>query len=287
MLPKKGPKGGLTILCTTNVIADTVGALTHPESQVSCLMGPGVDPHTYRAREHDMYLLLNADIIFYNGLHLEGKMADVLEKIKYRSSIVVALGEHIPPEILLKTDYENIYDPHIWHDVHLWKKVVKVIMHTLQKADPSHTEYYQEKASEYVKKLDDLHAYIQMHVHHIQPSHRFLITAHDAFQYFARAYGFKVVGLQGVSTDTEISPRDIHDLVQLIIEYKVPAIFVESSLPHRNIVAVMDAVRSRGQPIILGGELFSDALAGKNHSAETYIGMMKYNVETIISALTT
>lgn len=274
----------LTILCTTNIIADTVKHISGSKAHVISLMGPGIDPHSYRAREHDMNFILQADVIFYNGLHLEGKMTDVFEKISHQKR-VIALGDKIDADKLLATEYESIYDPHIWHDPKLWQIVARAIGDELSIVDQKNAEFYKYSTEEYIQQLQQLDSYVKERLAALPSSKRFLVTAHDAFQYFARAYKFTVVGLQGVSTEVEVSPHDIQELVSFISLHEIPAIFVESSLPHRNIIAVMEAVRAQSRSIHLGGELFSDALAKVNHPAGTYVGMIKYNVETIIAAM--
>lgn len=278
-----GSHKSFCVVCTTGMIADVVKHIAPDHVQVIGLMGPGVDPHLYRVKESDLHHLAHADIIFYNGLHLEGKMVDVFEQID--SAKVVAVGKAIDKKDLIESSFQGVYDPHIWHDVALWKSVACLIGNSLAQMDQEHASLYQENMQKYCKTLDDLIVFIQQQVERILPSQRILVTAHDAFQYFGRAYGFQVVGLQGISTDSDINTRDIQRLADYIEQHKIKAIFVESSIPQKNIQAVQRAVQARGWKVTIGPELFSDALGDESKQAHTYIGMIKHNVVSIVSAL--
>ena len=271
----------IRILCTTSMITDTVKQIGGDCVEVHGLMGPGVDPHLYKAREGDVHRLAQTHIIFYNGLHLEGKMATILESMQqYTPSI--ALGKALDPKELITFD-TGICDPHIWHDVQLWIQVVRTVSATLAEHDPKHSNYYQQNTNNYIAQLTDLNTWIQHHIDTIPEHQRILITAHDAFSYFGKRYGMQVIGLQGISTDAEISTNDIQQLVDLLVEKQIKAIFVESSIPKRSLQAVQQAAAARGWPIILGDELYSDALG--NDDASTYIGMIKHNVRAIVNGL--
>lgn len=279
----------LTIICTTSMITDAVKKIGGDLIEVHGLMGCGVDPHIYRATEGDVRRLASADIIFYNGLHLEGKMAELFKKMKTNKT-TVAVTDGIPQTQLFKLpDAHNTYDPHIWFDVQLWQHVVTTIRDTLIAADSDeiHQLNYTQRAQSYLHELDMLHEYIMQKTELIPQSQRILVTAHDAFGYFGRAYNFRVVGLQGISTDSDISTRDIQQLVEFIITQKIPTIFVESSIPHRTLQAVQYAVQAGGWHVNIGGELFSDALGNPHTQAGSYIGMVRHNVDTIVNGLLT
>lgn len=274
----------ITIVATTSIIADAVNAIVGDSAIVHALMGPGIDPHLYRARESDVHKLAAADIVFYNGLHLEGKMGQVLEGM-HRFTKVVAVSDVLDKNQLRTADFDEMYDPHIWFDVSLWIQIVRCIQSTMIKYDPDHAEIYQKNGDEYVQRLEQLHQYIHGRVSIIAPEKRILITAHDAFGYFGRAYGFEVVGLQGLSTDSDISTKDIQLLADYIVEKKIKAIFVESSIPQRTLFAVQNAVRARGWYVVVGDELYSDALGDETTHASDYCGMITHNIDVIVSSL--
>ncbi len=278
--------GTLHIVCTTSMITDAVKKIGGDLIEVHGLMGCGVDPHIYRATEGDVHRLASADIIFYNGLHLEGKMSALFKKMKSKTTIAVTDG--IPfTKLLMLSDAHNTYDPHVWFDVELWQYVIITIRDTLIAQDPNeiHRINYLQRAESYLHELTMLHEYIIRTTIQIPESQRILVTAHDAFGYFGRAYNFQVVGLQGISTDSDISTRDIQQLVEFIMANKVPTLFVESSIAHRTLQAVQYAVQARGWQVTIGGELFSDALGDPHTQAGTYIGMVRHNVDTIINGL--
>lgn len=275
----------LYVVCTTSILADTVAHIGGDYVQVDCLMGPGIDPHVYRARESDMHKLAEADIIFYHGLHLEGKMGTLFERMR-SGAVKVAVSDAIPKELLRIADVgELIYDPHVWHDVTLWKYAAAYIGKSLGLQDRLHKKEYRHAQELYIKDLNVLDTHIRTKVATLSQKQRILITAHDAFGYFGKAYGFEVVGLQGISTDSEISTQDIYRVVDILVMNDVRALFVESLIPQRAIEAVRDAVSARGKQVIIGPELFSDALGNKESGAHTYIDMMKYNVEALVYAL--
>ncbi|GAB4266730.1 MAG: zinc ABC transporter substrate-binding protein [Candidatus Promineifilaceae bacterium] len=277
--------GKLLVVTTTGQIADAARQVGGDLIEVQALMGPGVDPHLYTASEGDVSRLENADIIFYNGLFLEAQMERVLEQLGERKT-AVPVAEAIPIEKRLASPiYEDEYDPHIWFDVGLWILVVQEIRDTLIAQDPDNPITYTRNANAYEQKLIDLHAYIQGQVNSVPKEHRVLITAHDAFNYFGRAYGFEVRGLQGVSTATEASTADVQELATFIADNQIPAIFVESSVPVRTVEAVQAAVKAKGFDVAIGGELFSDAMGDEGTPEGTYIGMVRHNIDTIVNAL--
>lgn len=266
------------------MITDAVQKIGGTLIAVKGLMKPGVDPHTYRARESDIHALIAADIIFYNGLHLEGKLAEILEKLSTKTTIAIA--DALPKNQLLQSpEFENLYDPHIWFDITLWMHVVTLIRDTLITHDPAHAALYTNNADLYLEQLHNVHVRITQQIEIVPREQRILITAHDAFNYFGRAYDFDVVGLQGISTESQAGTADIKKLVDLIVSKKIPTIFVESSVPQRTIQAVQQSAHARSWPVAIGEELYSDALGTKDSPAATYIDMMQYTVDTITQAL--
>jgi manganese/zinc/iron transport system substrate-binding protein len=273
------------VVATTSIVADTVKNIGGERVEVYSLMGPGVDPHLYKASEGDVIRLATADVIFYNGLHLEAQMGRVFERMQGRV-ISAAVAEDINTSLLLASpDYENAYDPHIWFDVRLWMIGVETIRDVLAGVDPVHAPVYHENAQEYLSELNNLHEYLMEQTARLPAEKRILITAHDAFTYFGQAYGFEVYGLQGISTASEAGASDVQALAAFIVEQQVPAIFIESSVPTRTIEAVQAAVRARGFSVEIGGELFSDALGTEGTPEGTYIGMVRHNMDTIVEAL--
>jgi len=273
------------IVCTTSIIEDTVRQIVGDDAQVVSLMGPDIDPHLYRAREHDIHTLSSANLIIYNGLHLEGKLAEVLHAMN-RYVPTIGLADYLNHAHLIASDaYETLYDPHIWFDVPLWINIVNIIRDALIKHDSDHAEAYAARARAYINELETLDYSIRQKVATLNPSERILVTAHDAFHYFGRAYGFQVVALQGISTESEAGIKDVQALVEFIVTHKVRALFVEASIPERNIQAVQQAVHARGFEVRIGDQLYSDALGPVGSGADTYIGMVKHNVEAIVSGL--
>lgn len=282
---KKDLHQGLSIVATTSMLADAVcNIVRDTDVQIYGLMGPGVDPHLYRARESDVHKLAAADLVVYNGLHLEGKMGQVLEGMQ-RFTAVVNASDALDKTLLRQADFEGLYDPHIWFDVSLWISVVGYIQEKIMALDPDCADIYKKNGDEYIVQLELLHAYVQQRVTEIDTKRRILITAHDAFGYFGQAYGFTVVGLQGLSTDSDISTRDIQKLADYIVENRIPTIFVESSIPERSIIAVQNAVKAQEWQVGIGAELYSDALGDEESGTASYSNMVKYNINAIVDAL--
>ena len=274
----------LTIVATTSMLADAVHAIVGDHIIVHGLMGAGIDPHLYRAKESDVHKLAAADMVIYNGLHLEGKMGQVLQGMQCFTAVCAA-AHTLKKEQLRCAEFDDLYDPHVWFDVLLWIDVVRYIQQHIIALDPEHADVYQKNGDEYIAQLQQLHKYVQQRVNELDMHKRILITAHDAFGYFGARYGFEVVGLQGLSTDCDISTKDIKELADYIVEHHIPVIFVESSIPQRSIAAVQNAVCARGWNVTIGPELYSDALGDESTLASSYIGMVKYNVDAIVNAL--
>jgi manganese/zinc/iron transport system substrate-binding protein len=275
----------MRVVTTVGMITDIVEQVGGPRVQVTGLMGPGVDPHLYKASEGDVLRLGTADVIFYGGLHLEAKLAEVLERLESRVR-TVAVTDTIDRSLLSRpAQFEGQYDPHVWFDVTLWMKAVEQVRDTLIEMDPGSAERYRANAEAYLTRLAELHRYVTRQAQRIPPQQRVLVTAHDAFNYFGRAYGFEVRGLQGISTAAEAGASDVRGLADFLAQRKIRAIFIESSVPVRNVEAVQAAVQSRGWDIAIGGELFSDAMGSAGTVEGTYIGMVRHNIDTIVKAL--
>lgn len=275
----------LKIVTTTTMITDLVKNIGGDSVHVQGLMGSGVDPHLYKASEGDVSKLTNADIVFYSGLHLEGKLVDVFEKMGHNTN-TIALAEVLDKNKLIGSEYfASNYDPHIWFNISYWKQMTRFLTKELSKLDPSNAAFFEKNKLIYLEKLDVLEKEIREIITSIPEEKRVLITAHDAFNYFGKEYGFEVVGLQGLSTATEAGVQDVQNLAKLIIDKKVKAVFVETSVPKRTIEALQQAVLSKGFQVEIGGTLYSDALGTTGTVEGTYIGMFTYNVNTIVNAL--
>jgi manganese/zinc/iron transport system substrate-binding protein len=275
----------IKVVATTSMIADLAKVVGGERVSVQGLMGPGVDPHLYKASAGDVSRLSEADVILYNGLHLEAAMGNVLEQMTERVK-TVAVTDTIDRSLLFTPpQFQGNYDPHVWFDVSMWMKPVEMVRDSLAEMDPQSTDLYRANADKYLGELTGLHDYVKGQALTVPEERRVIVTAHDAFNYFGRAYGFEVRGLQGVSTATEAGAADVQALAEYIAENRIPAIFVESSVPRRNIEALQEAVRSRGFEVSIGGQLFSDALGDPGKPEGTYVGMVRYNIDTIVSAL--
>ena len=276
--------GQLSVVTTTTIIADVVKELSGDLVKVEALMGPGVDPHLYKASAGDVKRMSNADMVIYNGLHLEGRMGEVFESIK--DKIIFAANESLDESKLL--DFETNpghYDPHVWFDVSIWKDATKRMAEGLKELDPDNGSTYDENLKQYLTQLDELDQYVRDRTGELGEGQRILVTAHDAFQYFGNQYGYEVKGLQGISTDAEAGTSDVRALADFIVENQVKAIFVESSVPRKNIEALQEAVKAKGFDVEIGGELYSDSTGNVGTPAETYIGTLRENIDTIVDAL--
>lgn len=273
------------MVTTTGIIADVAQRIAGEHARVEALMGPGVDPHLYKASESDVRRLSEADLVLYNGLHLEGKMGDILTKMA-RTRPVIAVTEEIPEDLLREPpEFLGQYDPHVWFDVSMWAKTLGPVTRELSALAPEHAREFEANAAALEKELTELDAWVKAQILTVPEPQRILVTAHDAFGYFGRRYGMEVVGIQGISTLSEAGLRDVDRVVSLVVDRKVPAIFVESSVPRRSIEAVQAAVRSRGHEVAIGGQLYSDSLGAAGSPAGTYPGMVRANVNTIVNAL--
>jgi manganese/zinc/iron transport system substrate-binding protein len=277
-------------VCTTGIVADLVRNLAGERVEVVAIMGDGVDPHLYKPSPGDVRLLESGSIIFANGLHLEGRMIDSIEGMKREgpgARRVVLVGETIDAKKLLHAGEgeEKAADPHVWFDVSLWADAGGAVTAELTKLDPAGGEVYQRRSAEYQARLGALHAWVKEQIATIPPERRVLVTAHDAFGYFGRAYGLEVLAVQGVSTDSEAGISDINRLVDRIVGAKIPAVFFESSVPQKAVRAVIEGCQAKGHTVRVGGELFSDALGAAGTSEGTYVGVVVHNTRTIVTAL--
>ncbi len=275
----------IQVVTTIGMITDIVKNVGGERVHVIGLMGPGVDPHLYKASEGDVTRLAEADVVFYGGLHLEAKMAEVFERMQGRVTTVAVTDKIDRGLLLAPPEFEGAYDPHVWFDVRFWMQAVESVRDTLAQVDPVNAGRYESNTRAYLAELEALHEYVTARAASVPPEQRVLLTAHDAFNYFGRAYGFEVRGLQGISTATEAGTADVQGLAGFIAERKIRAIFVESSVPQRTIEAVQAAVGAKGFDVQIGGELFSDAMGDPGTPEGTYIGMVRHNIDTIVDAL--
>lgn len=278
--------GKVKVTATIGMIADIVGQVGKEHVTVIGLMGPGVDPHLYKASQGDIAKLDQADIIFYNGLHLEGKMIEIFERMS-KQKPTVAVSRGIEAAELRKNgpDDTTEYDPHIWFNVSHWMSAVREVRDALAGIDPDHAAAYQDNAEAYLAQLEQLHQEVHERIASIPEQSRVLVTAHDAFGYFGDEYGIQVMGLQGMSTASETGSKDVADLRDYLIENRIKAVFIESSVPPRGIEAVIQGAKKLGHEILIGGELYSDAMGAAGTTSGTYIGMVRHNVDTIVNAL--
>lgn len=278
--------GKLKVTTTIGMITDVVKQVGGEHVEVTGLMGEGVDPHTFKASQGDVRRLDQASIIFYNGLFLEAQMAEVLEAMDGKKR-TVAVAEALDTSTLLEGDVSigETYDPHVWFDVANWIEVTKVIRDELQSIDPDHADDYAHNAETYIAQLTELHDYAKEQLATIPEERRVLVTAHDAFGYFGRAYDIEVRGVQGISTASEAGLKDVADLRKFMIERGIKAIFAESSVNDKNIKAIIEGAKAEGFEIKEGGVLYADAMGEEGTPEGTYIGMVRHNVDTIVSAL--
>lgn len=278
--------GKLNVVTTTSMITDLVKNIGGDYINLQGLMGSGVDPHLYKASEGDVTKLVNANVIFYNGLHLEGKLVEVFEKMGTATKTPIALGDVLDKSTLIGSDYfASSYDPHVWFDINYFRQFTKKVTQVLSEKDPDNAANFRANETAYLLRLDNLQSRIKTTIETLPRDKRILVTAHDAFNYFGKAYDFEVVGLQGLSTATEAGVQDVQNLSAFIIENNIKAVFVESSVPKRTIEALQAAVISKGHEVAIGGTLYSDALGNAGTVEGTYVGMFEYNVNTIVNAL--
>lgn len=281
----KPTDGKWRVTATTGMVADIVKAVGGEHVEVTQLMGAGVDPHLYKASEGDIKRIDSADIIFYSGLHLEGKMVEIFENIGKTKPVKAVTAKLTKEDLLADPATPANPDPHVWFDVSLWMKAAKQVRDDLAAFDPANKEAYVANAEAYLAELKKLDDYARTQLSSIPKEQRVLVTAHDAFQYFGRAYDVEVMGLQGISTASEYGLKDVQGLVDTLVRRQIKAVFVESSVPKRSIEAVVQGAAAKNHTVAIGGELFSDAMGAPGTPEGTYIGMVKHNVDTIVKAL--
>ncbi len=277
--------GGPRVLATTTIVADLVREVAGDRAHVECLMSPGIDPHSYKATPQDADRLARADLVVATGLHLEGRLAELLGKLGGRKP-VVAVGDSLPREVLLPVG-DDRFDPHIWFDAKLWSLCPPAVAEGLARIDPAHAGEYRTRAAACTARLESLDGRLRKRIAAIPAGRRVLVTAHDAFRYFGRAYGIEVVGVQGTSTESEAGLSDINRLVELVVSRGIPAVFVETSVSDRNVAAILEGAKARGHEVAIGGRLYSDSLGGPGSGGETLAAALEANVETIVAGLAT
>ncbi|MDP7008011.1 MAG: zinc ABC transporter substrate-binding protein [Phycisphaerales bacterium] len=274
------------IVTTTAMVGDIAEHVVGDRGSINSLMGVGVDPHLYKPTAADAKKILSCDIVFYSGLMLEGRMTDTFMKAARIGKRVYPVTELIDENFLLEPEeMEGHWDPHVWMDVSAWSHAVDAVANAMCEQDVEHCNDYQERAAAYKKELSALHLYIQQSISSIPKERRVLITAHDAFNYFGRAYGIEVIGIQGLSTESEAGIDDMNKLVDLLVAKQIQAVFVESSVSDRNVIALIEGAKARGHEVRIGGRLFSDAMGESETYEGTYIGMLDHNATTISRAL--
>jgi len=271
------------VVATTTVVADLVRQVGGDRVTVDCLMAAGIDPHSYKATPRDADRLAAADLVVASGLHLEGKLADLLERLG-RKVAVVAVADTLPKDRLLSVA-ADLHDPHVWFDAALWSGCVPAVVDALATLDPPHADEYRSRGAAYAAALVALDDELEMRIASIPDGGRVLVTAHDAFQYFGRAYGIEVVGVQGTSTESEAGLGDINRLVDMLVTRNIPAVFVETSVSDRNVAALVEGAAARGHVVRLGGRLYSDSLGEPGSGGDTLAGALRANVETIVAGL--
>lgn len=281
------------VVATTGPVGDLVRNIAGEHARVVVLMGPGVDPHLYREQPSDIDLLSRADVIFYNGLHLEGRMGDTLAKLRKRKpvhAVAEVLEEQFPDRLQTPPDFAGHADPHVWHDVALWAECVAAVAEQLADADPDHADSYREAAKQYRAELDALDDEVKQAIAAIPTERRVLVTAHDAFAYFSRAYGLEAVGLKGISTEDEVDLKHMDEVIKLVVDRKVPCVFVESAVAPQIMEALAEPCRDAGHDVYVPNreehQLYADALGKPGSGADTYVGMIRANVDTIVAGLT-
>lgn len=276
----------LAVVATTNVVGDLVRTIGGDDISLATLMGPGIDPHLYRASEGDAQRMSRADIVFYNGHHLEGRMTDLFEQMGRRGVRTEALAEVIPDGLLISSpDYPGHRDPHVWLDVSLWRIAAEHVRDVLAEMNPDNAAAFDARTAALLEDMAELDAYVRERASQVPDEQRVLLTSHDAFKYFGKAYAFDVRGLQGISTATEAGTADVQRMADFVVERRIPVLFAESSVPERGIEAVRRAAQSKGFNASFGGTLYGDALGDRGTPEGTYTGMMRHNIDTIVEGL--
>jgi manganese/zinc/iron transport system substrate-binding protein len=276
----------LNVVCTTDILADTVRNIGGDRLNVSALMGSGIDPHSYRASIGDVRAIFDADLVVYVGIHLEGKMTELFAKFDKLGIQSIGVGDMLDAhELIVLEDEGGAHDPHIWFSIDIWQQCSTFLTEQLIEMDGENASFYRENLAHFITEMEHVDELAKEKVAEIPEKSRVMITAHDAFNYLGRAYGIEVRGLQGISTASEIAASDLIDLTNFIVEKNIPSVFVENSVPMRNIEALIEAVEARGYTLELGGELFADSMGSPGTQEGTYIGMFEHNINTIYNGL--
>lgn len=279
------------VTTTSTMITDLAKVIANGNDNIviTGIMGPGIDPHLYKPTAGDAEIMQKSDLIVYNGLHFEGQMGELFKQMKSRDIPTVSLADSMKDfegiSFIETVEFGGNYDPHMWFDIHIWKSATKVMKDAFIELDPDNKSLYEANAEAYLKELDTLASYVESKIEELPIESRVLITAHDAFNYFGRMYDFDVRGVQGISTESEAGTKDIKELADFIVEHKIGAMFVETSVPKKNIEALQAAVKAQGFDVKIGGELLSDSLSEPDTEADTYLKMVRYNVDTIVNAI--
>ncbi|WP_239495377.1 metal ABC transporter solute-binding protein, Zn/Mn family [Salinicola halophilus] len=275
----------LAVVATVGMVGEIAQRLGGDCVEVTTLMGSGIDPHLYRASAGDVYTLRNADLILYAGYSLEGQLGRVLGRFGEMKPTLGVAEASIDGDSLIRTQDAYGIDPHLWMDVGLWARLVPTIADAISEQRPACRAAVTANAATYARELEALDGWIHDSILTIPAGQRILVTAHDAFNYYGRAYAIEVVGIQGISTETETGIADIRNMASVVAERRIPAVFVESTINPRTTQAVIDAARRQGQPVEIGGELYSDAMGDDGTASGTYIGMLYANTQRIVAAL--
>ena len=275
----------LSVVATTGMIADTVARVGGDLVAVRALMGPGVDPHAYRQTRTDIVAMAKADLVLWNGLYLEAQMEEVLVDMARRTAVKAVAEAVSPDQRIAHDDYNDRFDPHVWMDPALWRDVAFAVRDALTSVSPDQAKTFDANAQAFVAEIDALRSYSADALASVPSEARVLVTAHDAFNYFGRAYGFEVIGIQGISTESETGLNRMTELVDLLVERKIASVFVESSVSDRSVRALIEGAAARGWDVSVGGELYSDAMGASGTYEGTYIGMIDHNVTVIAVGL--
>lgn len=279
--PSADHDGKINVVATTTMIKDLVEIVGGDKVAVNGMMVAGVDPHLYKAKPSDVKAIQEADIVAFNGVHLEAKLDDVLSGLEGSGKNIIKLEDALEPSDIINDEEQGGHDPHIWFDVNLWKKSAQHVANKLSDFDSENKDFYQTNAANYITELNDMEGYIKNRIEEIPEEQRVLVTAHDAFAYFGRYFGVHVEAIQGISTQSEAGIADINDVSDLIVSRKIKAIYTESSVPKKTIESLQAAVKDRGFDVSIGGEIYSDSLKEDTSYIETY----KINVDTIVDNL--
>lgn len=273
------------VVCTTNLIGDVLHTIAGDTIDLKVLMLPGVDPHSYKPIQTDLFSITQATIIFYHGLHLEARMADLFDQIKSVKKTVAVTQDIQPSQLIAVNSSGTLFDPHIWFDPNLWTIVIQTITKELCKICPQHQSLYEQNQQEYIAAIKRMYTTTKKIIDTIPTHKKILITSHDAFSYFSKAYHCAVMSLQGINTTSEAALQDMQQIINTIIARKIPTIFIESSIPARAMQAIAQAASKKNHRVAIGCELYSDSLGSPDHQAGNYIGMMEYNVHAIAQGL--